>query len=1717
MAIPIRQGFRVSAQELIDDRLVVGGAQSRHAQRVDIDVFDLTPGLLVFDLNDDQLYIYNPASFDPNVPTNVAADWSIIQQGGGGGGGGGTGIIPSGFDFPAGATAGDLFELQEPTQIEFDSATALTTFNSVDYHSARGVSGNLFIATPSSVTVNETESGALGNVNGEENVTLWIDEGAGFVPLTDTANTTGIERIQFATADNSVLNISATGVGTNVGFPTFTGAGGVFVVTINGPATGTQAGRLNAVAAATDTVNNISYLTETQLRVYVGEVPSIANFTTTPPDRYRFDGTNWQRVIYADDLPNDLHTRFIDEIVTLNHQGFLKSNTVLDVGFTTPTSPAVDVNETYLIRITGPQGAGTGPVETSTFQFSGAAITRTTTSQNFGEWRIDHTHSSWTTLSGPNIGSHSNGSGVLSRTVNELGPEEELDYLVAGRNIDFVDDNGVLEINADVFANQDDDITAAHLDSITVGDTQVRTRLRGSFDSGEGYAFGDVVITPQRNLFRVIAPAGVAEVGSVTDVPVTSLEYVRLASDTTNSYLQVRVPTAITPSLFQWTASYDISGTTFTVTFDGADAVDASGVATGQNITEWFISFADLTGTTGVTNFALVNNLINAQLTRGIGTPNLDPELDSTNWEEVSRSLVFGTGRDEVATWAEGNNTDLIPSSKLPSDIDLDQFVAIAVPGDQGLFIKNPRATGTSPGILDITFTPTTAPSFTVADMYEVQLTAPRVAAGNAPITGTFRFTGAAITAQNNIPNGSGWRVDYTDASWEATTSVTIDDLADSVVGGIGGVRTLNYIRMISAYTQLGPGEGTSVENNAGVARINLEFGTGDNEIATWAEGNNTDEVPQSKLPANHSGILIAGSNPSFNNVTLTTVDPGESTYVIQFASLSDRNDFLRATTGGIVEARPGHSIDLTFDGNLATTLAGHTVIGPTVGPGSGTANEVFMTIYRGGFDPFQTAWGSPSTGDSGTLSVGHEGVATELVGGTNTTISLLGDTATINVTSAGGTRGIVVEGSMENFRVISFTDNTETFGGMPLFPDSIDVTVAATGSVGSQTDVEAAFRALGGIIIPGFRPSFTLHSDVVLLFGTTSVTLPAGTSIVISDQTAFPGEMAWNFPTGGRATFRTALGTETFPLTVGLPHSQRIVAVEDTPNETSWEVDSEGVASVRVAERLRGEERKADVQFDVTGTRTNVATPGANEHSSIEITPTLINNLGATDLEFSVDGISSSLPPLFTGDLLANTPAPSQLAPGNATITIRLFVGNNQLYTFDQTFPIAMTDTVERIAATALRLLAIDSETNGSTTPTTININGLTGATFIFGAEDAGGNTGSSSAAITETNFDDFTFSVALPVGAPAVPLDTFGDTSSIGIAGTNNQGNAAGARVVTTTSASFVADNVLNFSYDPDAIPGTVITTAPITAMDIPAVNVTPVQIATFISDSIGTAFAADGVTSSVDTTHANPIVVVNLGTTTPIDSTFSLARAVGAQPVLGTDYNFFNVIGDEPTSTITVTYPDGMNLFNLTSSVPINTVNNRDDVGAAVVLMFNSLSPEYGREPADFFTGTSQPLGWSADYDGLGGGILRIEADVSANIDADWQITVNNNGADPTHIGNVDIDRDEFQNGLYNITPEVTTTNLYFSGDIARPQTTPFIEADYVKTLWDGSQYVSATSSTVGGTNTRVTKRIIAGNQTTIETWFGFYYNNRLEIWTTNNQAMGTQLLVQNYIGI
>ena len=143
--------------------------------------------------------------------------------------------------------------------------------------------------------------------------------------------------------------------------------------------------------------------------------------------------------------------------------------------------------------------------------------------------------------------------------------------------------------------------------------------------------------------------------------------FVRLAGDTTNSYFHVRMPSALNPLTFDFTASYAIFGNSYTITFDGADAVDVNRAAITGNVTEFYIPFGDITGDTGTANFQLESNISSPTLTRGTGTPNLTPELDSGptgNWERVGGLGILAPERyhfsaGSIKDWQEVEGEDI--------------------------------------------------------------------------------------------------------------------------------------------------------------------------------------------------------------------------------------------------------------------------------------------------------------------------------------------------------------------------------------------------------------------------------------------------------------------------------------------------------------------------------------------------------------------------------------------------------------------------------------------------------------------------------------------------------------------------------------------------------------------------------------------------------------------------------------------------------------------------------------------------------------------------------------------------------------------------------------------------------------------------------------------------------------------------------------------------
>ena len=325
--------------------------------------------------------------------------------------------------------------------------------------------------------------------------------------------------------------------------------------------------------------------------------------------------------------------RFIDELDTLS-PGFEKTSTRINIDFTTSTAPTVSNTTTYGISITGPQGAGTGPQETSIFQFSGAAITRDVNAGR-GEWEIDTTHTSWMTLFGPTIANHSNGSGTLSRTVNALGPIADVDLLAAGDNIDLEDDNGVLVINAEGGGG----ITA--------------------WSPTAGYEEGDEV-DHQGGLFEALDTIPENTLTPPTVLPVL---FVRFVDFTGVVYAHIRFTTGRVAGLDPYLIRYNFGGQERTIRFQGSNVISGSN-SVGVNATpsNWFIptttfdsptnsnlpdlaNFPDRSDLFGFSvtsgpSFPAAGHLFdshNVHVTEGGNPGNTAPGVDTANWRRLNR------------------------------------------------------------------------------------------------------------------------------------------------------------------------------------------------------------------------------------------------------------------------------------------------------------------------------------------------------------------------------------------------------------------------------------------------------------------------------------------------------------------------------------------------------------------------------------------------------------------------------------------------------------------------------------------------------------------------------------------------------------------------------------------------------------------------------------------------------------------------------------------------------------------------------------------------------------------------------------------------------------------------------------------------------------------------------------------------------------------------
>ena len=486
-------------------------------------------------------------------------------------------------------------------------------------------------------------------------------------------------------------------------------------------------------------------------------------------------------------------------------------------------------------------------------------------------------------------------------------------------------------INEIVEVNQGNDILADHLDEIEIDGVAYRARFRGIHNTSTAYAFGDLVTSNGNSWYRVRNQGGVPAAGAVVNSPVSLFAFVRLVGDTTNSYFHVRMPSSLNPLTFDFTASYAIFGNSYTITFDGADAVDVNRAAITGNVTEFYIPFGDITGDTGTANFQLESNISSPTLTRGTGTPNLTPELDSGptgNWERVGGLGILDPERyhfsaGSIKDWQEVEGEDVFGK------------------------------------VVDVFSYRTTPSNLTISS--------------NGDVT-TTGLPEAVVTALTSNPIGR-------------VASRTEDASLFFISEVVSSTTTSLVVR--PQYLKTDTTEFVGADARAAIAGVTV--GTSNSMFAslTVLDLDNNEAT----------GMLIAGTNPSYNGVTVSRLDVANGFVVFDFASNADANAFMTAATGSATGGRVSHSIDLTVGSNTAQTSAGNLVFRPD--DDGSTNTEVVMESLHFTFDTLYAALGRPDTTTAAfTIQIGHEGVATELAGGTNVTLDLSGNTVTVNSTS---------------------------------------------------------------------------------------------------------------------------------------------------------------------------------------------------------------------------------------------------------------------------------------------------------------------------------------------------------------------------------------------------------------------------------------------------------------------------------------------------------------------------------------------------------------------------------------------------------------------------------------------------------------------------------------------------------------------------------------------
>ena len=862
---------------------------------------------------------------------------------------------------------------------------------------------------------------------------------------------------------------------------------------------------------------------------------------------------------------------------------------------------------------------------------------------------------------------------------------------LAGNSVPGSDNLRWRRTNENVDINQGIDIFSLHLDDIEVDGVQFRTRFRGDWNAATTYGAGDVVITLDRDLFAVRSGTVIPPAGSVEAVPVTSAGFINFTSDTSNSYLHIVMPTEVDPNANTYRLSYNYLGAVYTISFLGTNVRDISRDPLMGASNEFFIRYNQLTledGTTaisqtnaGVANMVVTGNLVDPQMTAGTGDPNVTPELDGANWERIGGTGVLDPERynfrpNEWVSWREVNGTDImgettnvfrfqttpanlsiaangdVTTSNLPTAVvtaltagdnpriiartenassyfvssvvsstatsittravylktdnteligqdAINTLIGVTVGTNISMFAslevitKTDFGTGMndvaewargnrpvpSSGLLIAGTNPSFAgfsfPRLNIVNGFMVGRFASPADAVSFMTAATGSATGGRVshsidltltetadtTNTHTVQTPAGLLVVRPDDDGAMNVEVvfellhfTIDDFYAALGSPTAGATVYDIeIGHEGVAQELAGGTNVTISLTGDTATINTTatpttFGSDAGDVATWAEGNNDDLVPADKYV--HTVVTADIVDASFDDVVVNTVDAVEQTIVFEADDQAERDQILTALVGRTSGVRPSNSIAITFNNQTGNTRAGHTVIAPVVGEATQFYIQVFGTATD--FTNFygtsaSTGIGAPGETTSGTMSVNHTGEVNTIVPPLGSTLS----NGNLTIATAPTTRELTVNGVTGAFRIVSLVDAGS------FFPDSVYLTIAAMGTAGNQNDMENAFRALGGVVHNASGlDRFTLHNDLQLTFGATTIMIPSGTQIITSDQTVDPGEMTWHFPDGQRTVFRTALGTETFPLTVGTTFSGSVHTLNESAS-VKWDYDA--------------------------------------------------------------------------------------------------------------------------------------------------------------------------------------------------------------------------------------------------------------------------------------------------------------------------------------------------------------------------------------------------------------------------------------------------------------------------------------------------------------------------------------------------------------------------------